>query len=54
MRTSASWWILNPRPGGHEVTQDDVLLEPNQVVDLTGQCRLGEDLGGLLEASPPR
>ena len=41
---------LEPGPGGDEVAEDDVLLQADEVVDLAGQGRLGQDLGRLLEA----
>ena len=36
--------------GGHEVAENHVLFQPEQLIDLAGQGRFGQHLGGFLEA----
>src|SRR5713226_1325794 len=41
--------VVEPGPGGDELADDDVLLEPAQTVHLAADRGLGEHAGGLLE-----
>src|SRR5882762_9730399 len=42
--------VLEARSSGNEAAHDDVFFQAAEVVHLPGDCRFGEDAGGLLEA----